>query len=420
VRRALTLLVCLGTLVACATLGPPPGGPTVSSFPRVILTLPDTNAVNVRPNKVMLRYDDVIGEQANGGELSSAVIISPWDGEPRVEWKRTGMTIRPNGAWRTNTAYTITVLPGIGDLRGQPSPFGYVMQFSTGPSIPKTALRGVVFDYVLAKPLPKATVFAVSATDSTNRFLTVSDSTGRFELTAVPAGRYLLRAIDEKTVNRELDSREAWDTVTVALTDSARSDLYVFVHDTLPVRLNDPQIIDSVTIALPFDKPLKAGITLAPSAVRVARVDSTLLNVVSVSTRAGLDSARAREDSVARLSDTTKRAADGPVAPRRTIDPNQRRDTAAVVPLPKSARPAPVSELVLRLGTPLVPGATYRITLSGVQNLLGIATTTSRQLSVPKPEPRDSTQRTPGGRRAAPPRTPPDSTRPPRPAFRRD
>ena len=139
-RHALTVTGVLALAAACASPGLPPGGPTVSAFPRVIATLPDTNALNAKPNKVLVRYDDVIGEQANGADLSRSVLISPWDGEPRVEWRRTGMTIRPKGDWRANTAYTITILPGITDFRNKPSTFGYELRFSTGASIPQTVM----------------------------------------------------------------------------------------------------------------------------------------------------------------------------------------------------------------------------------------------------------------------------------------
>jgi hypothetical protein len=398
VRHSLIVVAVLAVAAGCATVSPPPGGPTVSSFPRVIVTLPETNAVNVRAGKVLLRYDDVIGEQAGGGDLSKSVLLSPWDGEPRVEWKRTGMTIRPRGAWRANTAYTVTVLPGVADIAGKASPFGFVMQFSTGATIPKTAVRGVIFDYVQAKPLPKATVLAIDVRDTTLRYLTVSDSTGRFELVAVPPGTYVLRAIEEKTANRELDPREPWDTVSVSVADSARSDLYVFVHDTMPVRLNDLRLEDSVTIPLPFDKPLKVGVAVPLESVRVQRSDSSLIALRSLTTRAGLDSLRARDDSLAAAKDTTKRRPAPPAAPRRTIDPTQRLDTTPVIAPPKANRPAPVSELVLRVAETLAPG-NYRITITGVQNLLGVSGTVSRILNVPKPAAVDSTTRSPAGTR---------------------
>ncbi len=392
-RHALTAVGILAVAAACATPGLPPGGPTVSAFPRVIATLPDTNALNAKPGKVLIRYDDVIGEQANGGELSKSVLISPWDGEPRVQWKRTGMTIRPKGDWRANTAYTITILPGIGDLKGKPSPYGHVLRFSTGPSIPKSTIRGVAFDWVLARAVAKTTIQAIDVKDTTLVYLTAADSTGRFELSALPPGRYLVRAIDERTANRALEPREPWDTATVSITDSARTDLYMFVHDTVPARISELRLNDSITIALTMDKPLMPGVAIPAAAVRVVGTDSTVFEVASVLTAAEERIARELADSIARARDTSQRATTNVGPPRRTIDPNQRRDTVTRLPLPVSARPAPTTDIVIKMRAPMKPGATYRITMTGLRNLLNREGTATRLLIVPKPAPVDSTRR---------------------------
>lgn len=419
-RHALTVVAVAALAAACASPGMPPGGPTISSFPRVIATLPDTNKVNVTPSKVLLRYDDVIGEQFTGGPLSRGVLISPWDGEPRVEWRRTGMTIRPRGSWRANTAYTITVLPGVSDLKNQPSPFGYTLHFSTGPTIPVSVIRGVAFDWVQARPLPRATVQAIDVRDTTLVFLAVADSSGRFELGAVPPGTYMVRAIDEKTTNRALEPREPWDTVRVALTDSARVELYTFVHDTLPVRISEIRSTDSVTISLTFDKPLKPALAYAASAARVISADSVVVAVARIVSADEDRRAQEQADSVARARDTT--GARPPAAaglPRRTIDPTRRADTVTRVPPPVATRPKPATELLIKLLAPLTPGGTYRVTVSGIQNMLGVAGDASRVLVLPRPAPPDSTKRTPADSTQRPPLATP-GTRPAVPPVRRD
>ena len=417
-RHALTALGLLVGISACASPGMPPGGPTVSSFPRVIASRPDTNARNTVPGKVLLRYDDVIGEQFNGGPLSRGVIISPWDGEPRVEWRRTGMTIRPRGDWRANTAYRITVLPGVGDLRNQPSPFGYSLVFSTGDTIPTATVRGVAFDWAQARPLAKATIRAVDLNDSSLVYVTVADSVGRFELETMQAGTYMVIAIDEKTINRALDPREAFDTVRVILRDSARVELYAFVHDTMPARISELRPADSVTIAITLDKPLRPGVPLRPEFARVVSQDSTVLQVLRLVTPDDERVERARADSVARAAgDTTRPREPVPPAagpPRRTLDPRRRTDTLPVIPPPVSARPKLNSEILVKLGTPLVPGTSYRVTLDQLQNLLGISAPTSRVLPVPRAPAPDSTRRSGDRPPGTPPATPPDST--PRPA----
>jgi len=387
VRHALIAIAVLAAVAACASPGLPPGGPTVSAFPRVIATLPETGAVNVRPNKVLLRYDDVIGEQAAGGPLSRNVLISPWDGEPRVDWRRTGIAVQPRGNWRANTAYTITVLPGISDLRGQQIPYGYVLRFSTGGTIPTSVLRGVAFDWVQNRALPKATILATDTKDTTLVHVTVADSTGRFELGAVPPGTYLMRAIDERAPNRALDPREPWDSATVTLVDSARAELYVFVHDTTPARITELRMLDSASITIVMDKPLLPGIAIPATAARVVGADSLPVAVVSIVTSADERAARATADSIARSRDTSLRAPEANAPPRRTIDPTRRRDSMPVVDMPVPTRAAPSAELVIKLQRALPAGATYRVTLTGLRNLLGNAGTTSRVLILPKPAP---------------------------------
>jgi hypothetical protein len=409
VRHALILIGALALAAACASPGMPPGGPTVSAYPRVIATLPDTSALNARPNKVLLRYDDVIGEQANGADLFKSVLISPWDGEPRVEWKRTGMTIRPHDGWRANTAYTIMVLPGVTDFRGKQIPFGFVMRFSTGSAIPKTMIRGAAFDWVAARSIPKATIQAIDVKDTTLIYLTVADSTGRYELGAMPPGTYRVRAIDEKQANRKLDSREPWDTATVTLTDSARTDLYTFVHDTLPVRITELRSGDSVTISVVLDKPLKPGVAIPATAARVVLSDSTVLNVVSVMTAREDQAARAKADSIARSKDTTAAKLPDPNAPpRRTIDPTRRTDTSLVLLPPKATREAPATDLVIKVASALKLGSTYRVTLTGLRNLMDVSGTASRLLIIPKAPVIDSTKVIPPGGRPPAPR---DSTK---------
>ena len=422
-RHAFTAIAVLALASACASPGLPPGGPTISSFPRVIATLPDSNAVNVKPNKVLVRYDDVIGEQIGGQPLSRVVLLSPWDGEPNVDWRRTGMTISPRKGWRANTAYTITILPGVNDLKGTPSPYGYVLRFSTGATIPKAVLRGVAFDWVANRALPKATIQAISTTDTTVVHVTVADSTGRYELSTLPAGTYLVRAIDEKTPNRALDLREAWDTATVSISDSARADVYVFVHDTMPPRISELRLNDSVTISLQFDKPLKPGVAIPVSAVRVVNADSSVVEIESVMTLAEERVVQARADSVKQAADTTLRPGVEPPVARRTIDPTRRRDSVISAPPPEPQKASPATELVVKLRAPLLPATTYRVTVSGVRNLLDREGTSTRLLIVPRPAPPDSTRRTPPVSRDSTTRPPvppmrPDSTRRPPPAFR--
>jgi hypothetical protein len=178
-----------------------------------------------------------------------------------------------------------------------------------------------------------------------------------------------------------------------------------------------------VTITLVLDKPLLPGAPIGTSAARVQKADSSVVEVQSVMTGAEAAVARAREDSIARAADTTARK-QPPAADlrRNTIDPNRRRDTLPTDPAPKPNRAPPVTELVVKLRAPLQPATTYRVSLTGLRNLVNRTGETTRLLIVPKAAPPDSVRKPAGAARdsttkpPAPPaggvRTPPQ--RPPR------
>lgn len=380
------MIVALATAAiaaACASPGQPPGGPDDKVFPRVVAILPESNAVNVRPNRVLVRFDDVIAEQAGGGDLSRLVLVSPWDGAVDVGWRRTGLAIRPSKGWRPNTPYTISVLPGIQDLRNNVNKEGLTFRFSTGPTLPTTAIRGVVFDWVSAKPLPRALVQVVDRRDTTLAYVTASDSTGRFELRTVPPGTYLLRAVDEKgTPNRTLDPREPWDSTTLSLTDSARAELYVVVRDTIAPRIQALERRDSVTVLFTFDRPLDPAQRIDTTLVRIVAPDSSVVGIAEVISGTTERARQAREDSVRAASDTSRR-------PRRTLDPTQRADTVVRAPLPVSKRAPLATELVVRVRDPFTAG-NYRITVTGLRGVLGATAPATRTLVVPRAAPADS------------------------------
>jgi hypothetical protein len=134
-----------------------------------------------------------------------------------------------------------------------------------------------------------------------------------------------------------------------------------------------------------------------------------VIPVVSVMTAEEDRTARAIADSIARTKDTTQHKPDSAVGPRRTIDPTRRRDSTPVLLPPEPKRKAPATELIIKLGTALKPGSTYRVTMTGLRNLLDRPGITTRLLIIPKPTPIDSTRKGPDGR----PLSPSDSTRKP-------
>jgi hypothetical protein len=315
----------------------------------IVRITPDSGRTGVRPKDVVFRFDEVVNERPAGApSLNALFLISPRDGDPRVNWNRSEIAVRPRRGWRANTAYSITVLPGLSDLRGNVRNTGLVTWFSTGATIPASRISGTLFNWTEGRIIQRGIVQARPAEDTTLVHVTTTDSTGAFVLPRLPAGRYTVRGFSDDNSNRGIDAREPWDSVTIDLADSATTELLAFVHDSVGTRLLSASLRDSVTIELMFDNPLSIASPLTPASIRVRAPDTTNVPIVSVA-------------------------------------PPEPDTTTPRVRLP--SRPAPPRSLIVRLARPLRPRTDYRIIVTDVRNLIGVARSSERTLSVPAPAP---------------------------------
>ncbi|MGH7718895.1 MAG: Ig-like domain-containing protein, partial [Gemmatimonadaceae bacterium] len=351
-------LIALAAVAACASPAPPPGGPEDSAAPQLVSISPDSGSVGRAPRAVVFRFDEVVSERPQGAtDLSQMFLISPRDGAPRVDWDRKAIAVRPRESWNPNTVYTVTMLPGVADLRGNVRREPTKVIFSTGAVIPNTAIRGTVFDWTTGRPAARGAVEATATWDST-LYVTQADSLGSFELAHVPAGVYTVRGYVDANNNRALDGREAWDTVRVELADTARVELLSFVHDSLGPRISSITERDSVTLHVRFDRPLDPAQTLDVSLFSLRSADSA--NVPLRLVQAARDFDRAR-DTVGAPGDTALRDT---LAGRTPVRARQRPPAPA---LPTPTRPIPVSDVIVQPATPLDSGRAYRLEARGIR-----------------------------------------------------
>jgi hypothetical protein len=174
-------------VAACASAGPPPGGAEDHQPPRLVRVTPDTNAVNVGAKVATFYFDETINDRGTDAQdVTNMFLVSPSDGTPRVSYHRSRIDVRPRHGFRPNTAYTITLLPGLSDLRANSMKSGATLVFSTGPTIPTLRIEGTAFDWVGGQPVPRALIEATSP-DSVV-YLAQSDSLGRFTVGPLNAG----------------------------------------------------------------------------------------------------------------------------------------------------------------------------------------------------------------------------------------
>jgi hypothetical protein len=344
---------------------------------------PESGAVNQRPDRVEFRFDEVVSERPAGAtSLEQLVLISPSDGLPRVDWRRRSIAVRPRHGWKDNAVYTVTLLPGVTDLRGNVFREGASVIFATGATIPDTRVAGVLYDWVAGAAARAGAVEAIALPDSVV-YVARTDSAGRFRLAHLPPGSYALRAWIDANNNRELDPREAYDSAAIALRDTASVTLLAFVHDTLPPRINTVQPVDSMTLRVELNQPLDPEQRADTTIFRLTAADSSVVPLRTVLPADVWD--RARADSLAR-ADTTRRAP----ARQPARQPSGAQRDSVVLP-----RPIPVARFIVIAARPLQPEASYRLVAVEARNLMGRAGTSARVFTMPRRAAADSTQRVP-------------------------
>lgn len=394
VRRLIVVALGVSAVLGCASIAPPPGGPEDKVPPQLLSIQPESGAVNVHPKNITFHFDDVISEQVSGtGGLASYFLISPMNGDVKVGWHRSTLDVHPDHGFQPNTAYTVTMLPGIADLRGNSRKDGASIVFSTGATIPTTRITGTIFDWVAGKPLIDADVRALAEPDTQLVYVAQSDSLGRFTLAHLTPGTYLVRGFADQNHDHTLDPRDAWDTVRVTLRDTSHVEILAFVHDTIGPTISSLAPRDSVTLQLTFNQGIDPAQTIDASLFRLQAADSSAVPIsraLPAPEWEQMHAAQARADSIAQADSAAR--ADSLKAARAGLQPTK-RDTTQSAPLPKPSRPSPITSVVLELGQPLQPGKSYRLSVVGARGLTGATHTSTRVLDVPKAPPPTATTR---------------------------
>lgn len=396
--------VVLGVLAAgaCARPGVPPGGPERHTPPMITRIRPDTNALNVRGDEMLVDFDEVISERPGGAasNLADLVLISPRDGAPVVDWHRSSITIHPRHGWRKNTAYTVTILPGIADLRGNVRGNTVTVTFSTGPVIPNTVLTGTLFDWLEGTPVVTGVVEARPVTDTMLSYIAATDSMGHYRMRGLPPAQYLVRGFVDRNASRGLDPGEAYDSTRVSLADSLSLELLAFAHDTVGPHLSAVSVQDSVTLRANFTTPIDPRAPLAATQFVVIAPDSTRIPVTSAIPATADTTSRTTSRLAAKVQPQSGGAAGGSVVP--VPQPPRAGQPAR----PKPSLPLLYRDVVITVARPLRPGATDRLRATGVRGPTGRSATSERPFTVPKLAPRDTTRSKPREHRVPTPPKP--------------
>ncbi len=261
----------------------PPGGPPDTQAPNLLSITPDTGTVHAKSGAAVFQFDEVVSERPAGvTNLGDLFVVSPRQGVPNVAWHRESISVKPRRGWLPNTTYTITMLPGIADLRGNVRNKGVTTYFSTGSAIDKGMITGSVYDLIGGNTAANAIVEARTTPDTTVAWIARADSSGVFRLEHLPQRTFLVRAYVDKNRNFGADPGEASDTATVTAGDSIAADFFVVAADSVAPRLVAANESDSLTLSVSFDRPSDSASAVAAGNYRILGADSTTIPIASV------------------------------------------------------------------------------------------------------------------------------------------
>lgn len=222
----------LALLEGCAQVGSPAGGPKDETPPQLLETTPPIGATQVRPERLVLRFDEYV----KAGQWRPQLLVSPpFEGPMDVVVRGREVELTWEAELRENTTYVFQFGDGVVDMNeGNPAQ-NLVHAFSTGPHLDTLAVMGTVRDGMDGSPevgsrvllypedLPLDSVLAGVAP----QFVGVTNDQGQFSVGYLPNGAYRVLAVEDANRNYAWDAGEraavgpvnasAGDTVALAL-----------------------------------------------------------------------------------------------------------------------------------------------------------------------------------------------------------
>ena len=207
-HRSLGLLL-LATLGGCAQVREPTGGPVDETPPRLVLAEPPTGSTGVRPERILLSFDERIklDRVRDNLVISPPLAVAP---DVRVTGGRT-VEVRLNAPLEQGTTYVFNFGNSVLDLTegNAASDLNYVI--ATGENLDSLTIQGTVRVANSGMAAPDVPVMAYPADDTTGftqgrpRYLTRTGARGEFLFHHLAPGRYQVYALRDKNGNLRYD-----------------------------------------------------------------------------------------------------------------------------------------------------------------------------------------------------------------------
>ena len=385
---------------ACASAGRRPAGPSDHAPPEIVVR---SRPIPARPTSAPRQSSSsstkwsAIGRRRGDGARSALSHLAAHGGSADVSWHREPHhgASRASG-FRPNTAYRITMLPGLADLRGNVRRTARRSSSPPARRFPPYSIPGRVFDWAAETPGERR-VRRGDLARRHERRLSRGDRLDRaVRRRAAAAGDIHGARADrpEREPHRSIATRSGTRRRSPSSDTRPMIELDAIERDhAAGGRSRTSPSIDSVTLRVTFDKPLDPQIPLQPALVRIQRADSSH----SRSREACNGRLHSIKRAKHRLRDSARRA-DTDARGRRPAAPPPRRPATTCLRRRRSPRPAAAAAKAQsaaagsraslsrsRRPTRSFPARTYRITRRAVGTCVGNSTRRSaRTFTVPE------------------------------------
>ncbi len=199
------ILVVFSSLIQCANIQQPTGGPKDTIPPVLVKETPKNLSTNFNQRKIVLEFDEFIRLENQQREVS----ISPeMDEMPTFQIRRKELHIELPDTLEENTTYTINFGNAIAD-NNERNPFrNYVYVFSTGDEIDSLSVSGKVTNALTNLPEKQISVLLIPTRQDSifgkqkANIFTTTDSSGTFRFNYLREDQYRIYALREQNNDR--------------------------------------------------------------------------------------------------------------------------------------------------------------------------------------------------------------------------
>ena len=276
----LTILL-IGSLLGCASIGPPPGGPEDIEPPRIESIYPPSGSTSLDP---LTTIELTFSEPITLASLTEALFITPTSKKkPRIKLRGRMVLIQPTDPIPSDGTMVITIGTGVRDLHGNQMVESFSIALTAGDQLDYGQISGEVFvrdklQGILVGAWRTDDTLRINPTGVAPPLMTQTGRNGSYRFEYLPAGTYRIFCWDDKDRDRlykpNLDRLGLpWTDVELAADGGARLDLHPIVRDTTQLRPLMVSAPDNRHITIRFSRKIADASEYPVQAIKVQ--DST-------------------------------------------------------------------------------------------------------------------------------------------------